>query len=197
MELIDIRQVLTQILGFLLMVWILRRYAWGPLIGMLEARREKIAGEFKEVERLKSEAGELKARYDGELRTIEAQARQRITEAVAEGQRVASPGVHQLREPCPHPLVNLVGGQPGPVLPRNLEIHRDQPGLGQPQRPHKRQVARIDLQARSDGGVARGRGGQVHQTPFVPLDRPGRRGERPQFGEHGRRRGGNDRRRLR
>ena len=89
MELIDIRQVLTQILGFLLMVWILRRYAWGPLIGMLEARREKIAGEFKEADRLKAEAVELKARYDAELRTIEAQARQRITEAVAEGQRVA------------------------------------------------------------------------------------------------------------
>jgi F-type H+-transporting ATPase subunit b len=89
MELIDIRQVLTQILGFLLMVWILRRYAWGPLIGMLEARREKIAGEFKEAERLKAEAVELKVRYDAELKTIEAQARQRITEAVAEGQRVA------------------------------------------------------------------------------------------------------------
>ena len=89
MELIDIRQVLTQILGFLLMVWILRRYAWGPLIGMLEARREKIAGEFKEADRLKAEAVELKGRYDAELKTIEAQARQRITEAVAEGQRVA------------------------------------------------------------------------------------------------------------
>ena len=56
MELIDIRQVLTQILGFLLMVWILRRYAWGPLIGMLEARREKIAGDFKAADRAKAEA---------------------------------------------------------------------------------------------------------------------------------------------
>ena len=89
MELIDIRQVLTQILGFLIMVWILRRYAWGPLIGMLEARREKIAGEFKEADRLKAEAVELKSRYDAELKTIDAQARQRITEALNEGQRVA------------------------------------------------------------------------------------------------------------
>ena len=59
MNLIDIRQVITQILGFLLMVWILRRYAWGPLMGMLEARREKIAGEFKEADRLRGEALEL------------------------------------------------------------------------------------------------------------------------------------------
>lgn len=89
MDLVDVPQVLTQILGFLLMVWILRRYAWGPLLNMLEARREKIAGEFKEADRLKGEAVELKARYDQELKGIEAQARQRITEAVAEGQRVA------------------------------------------------------------------------------------------------------------
>ena len=56
MNLVDIRQVVTQILGFLLMVWILRRYAWGPVMSMLEARREKIAGEFKEADRLKAEA---------------------------------------------------------------------------------------------------------------------------------------------
>jgi F-type H+-transporting ATPase subunit b len=89
MNLVDIPQVLTQILGFLLMVWILRRYAWGPVTGMLEARREKIAGEFKEADRRKAEAQELKAKYDAELRTIDAQARQKINEAMAEGQRVA------------------------------------------------------------------------------------------------------------
>ncbi len=90
MNIVDIRQVLTQVLGFLLMVWILRRYMWGPLTGMLEARREKIVGEFKEADRLKGEALELKARYDADLKGIEAQARHRITEAVAEGQRVAA-----------------------------------------------------------------------------------------------------------
>ena len=90
MNLIDIRQVLTQILGFLLMVWILRRYAWGPLLGVLEARRQRIAGEFEEVDRLKADAQALKSRYDQELRGIEAQARQRILEAVSEGQKVAA-----------------------------------------------------------------------------------------------------------
>ena len=90
MNLVDIPQVFTQILGFLLMVWILRRYAWGPVIGMLEARREKIAGEFKEAGRLKDEALGLKASYESDMKGIEAQARQRMQEAVAEGQRVAA-----------------------------------------------------------------------------------------------------------
>ncbi len=89
MNLVDVRQVITQIVGFLLMVWILRRYAWGPLIGVLEARRAKIASDFAAAERAKAEAGELKNRYEQELRGIEARARQRLLEAVAEGQKVA------------------------------------------------------------------------------------------------------------
>src|SRR5438552_9256030 len=90
MNLIDIRQVLTQIVGFLLMVWLLRRYAWGPLLGLLEARRERIAGEFKEAARQKAAANDLKARYELELRGIEARARQRLQEAMAEGQTIAA-----------------------------------------------------------------------------------------------------------
>jgi len=90
MNLIDIRQVLTQIIGFLLMVWLLRKYAWGPLLNMLEARRQKIAGEFQQADRAKTEANELRLKYEQELRGIEAQARQRLQESVAEGQKVAA-----------------------------------------------------------------------------------------------------------
>jgi F-type H+-transporting ATPase subunit b len=90
MNLIKWDLVLTQIVGFVLLVWALRQWAWGPLLAMLEARREKIAGEFKQADRLKAEAGDLKNRYEIELRGIEAQARQRIQEAVLEGQKVAA-----------------------------------------------------------------------------------------------------------
>jgi F-type H+-transporting ATPase subunit b len=88
--LIDIKQVATQILGFLILLWGLRKWAWGPVLGMLEARRQKIAGAFDEAERRKTEALELKAKYEQDLRGIEAQARQRIQQAVTEGQKVAA-----------------------------------------------------------------------------------------------------------
>ena len=89
-NLIDIRQVLTQILGFLILLWGLRKFAWGRVMGMLEARRQKIAGEFELAATKQSEAEQLKGRYEQELRGIEAQARQRILDAVAEGQKVAA-----------------------------------------------------------------------------------------------------------
>ena len=81
-------QVVTHIIGFLIAVFILRKYAWGPLLRMLEERRQKIEGEFKAIDEGKREAGALKAEYEGQLRTIEVQARARIQEGAQEGQRL-------------------------------------------------------------------------------------------------------------
>lgn len=90
MNLIDLRLVVTQILGFLVLIWALRKWAFGPLLQILEARRAKIVTDFAAAESARAEAGELKLRYEQELRGIEARARQRLQEAVAEGQKVAA-----------------------------------------------------------------------------------------------------------
>jgi F-type H+-transporting ATPase subunit b len=95
MNLIDLRLVFTQILGFLVLLWALNKWAFGPLLAMLEARRAKIAGEFAAAERAMADANEQKSRYEQELRGIEVRARQRLTEAVAEGQKVAAEIRHQ------------------------------------------------------------------------------------------------------
>src|SRR5690242_16307282 len=90
MNLIDIRLVATQILGFLVLVWALRKWAWGPVLASLEARRQKIAGEFAEAARRQSTADATREKYEAELRGIEAIRRQSIQEGVAEGQKVAA-----------------------------------------------------------------------------------------------------------
>ncbi len=89
-NLIDIRQVATQILGFLILLWGLKKFAWGRVLGTLEARRSKIAGEFDLAARKQGEADQLRSRYEQELRGIDAQARAKLLEAVAEGQRVSA-----------------------------------------------------------------------------------------------------------
>lgn len=87
--LVDIHLLGTQVLGFLILVWILSRFAWGPIVAQLEARRQRIAGDFAEADRRQKAADELKAKYEADLRGIEVQARVRLQEAVAEGQKVA------------------------------------------------------------------------------------------------------------
>ncbi len=88
--LLDLPLVLTQALGFVILVLILRATAWKPLIGLLEDRRTKIAGEFAAAADKKREADALKAQYDQELKGIEAQARKLKNQEIAEGQRVAA-----------------------------------------------------------------------------------------------------------
>ena len=88
--LIDVRQVLTQILGFLILLWGMKKFAWGPILGTLEARRQKIAGEFAEAARRQSAADEARAQLEAQMRDIESQKRVKIQEGVAEGQRVAA-----------------------------------------------------------------------------------------------------------
>jgi F-type H+-transporting ATPase subunit b len=104
MNLIDVRLVVTQILGFLILLWILRRFAWGPVLKMLEDRRAAIAAEFADAEKRKAAADEAKARYENELRGIEARARQRMQESIAEGQKVAAEIKSQAQVEAQHRL---------------------------------------------------------------------------------------------
>lgn len=89
MELIRLDIVITQIIGFLIVLWVLKRYAWGPVLGMLEERRNRIAREVEDAETLRQDAERLKAEYEQQLQTIESQARQRIQEAAGEGKKLA------------------------------------------------------------------------------------------------------------
>lgn len=82
-------QILTQLAAFLIFLWIMKRYAWRPILRLLDERREKIAGEFERIEAVKAEIERLRREYEGRLRTIEQEARERIQEAVGEGRRVA------------------------------------------------------------------------------------------------------------
>ncbi len=81
--------LITQILGFLIVLWVLKRFAWGPVLAMLESRRRKIASDVDAAKHLRTEAETLRAQYEEQIRAIEAESRQRIQEAVQEGQKIA------------------------------------------------------------------------------------------------------------
>jgi F-type H+-transporting ATPase subunit b len=82
--------VVTHIIGFVIAVIILKRFAWGPILKLLDERREKIQGEFDLIEVSKREVAALREQYEAQIRDIEAQRRAKIQEGVAEGRRVGS-----------------------------------------------------------------------------------------------------------
>jgi F-type H+-transporting ATPase subunit b len=89
-NLIDFKQVFTQIIGFLIFLWLIRKYAWGPVLETLENRRAKIVLDLAHAEKEKADAAALKADLDRQLKGIDAQARAKIQEAVTDGQRIAA-----------------------------------------------------------------------------------------------------------
>lgn len=90
MKLIDWQLLVTHVIAFLLVLFLLRRFAWGPVLQFLEQRREKIRGEFAAAEQRGHEADALKLQYEGHLKNIEIESRQRVQEAIAEGAEAAA-----------------------------------------------------------------------------------------------------------
>lgn len=87
---IDLFQLLAHAIGFIILVALLKRFAWGPLLGVLDQRRRQIASGLDEVVRAKQEMAALKTQYEQELARIEESARQKLVEAVNQGRRVAA-----------------------------------------------------------------------------------------------------------
>ncbi len=81
--------LLTHAVGFLITLWILKRFAWGPLLAVMEERRSRIADEFKKIDDEKEKVAQLTAEYEARLKDIESERRVKIVEAVNEGKKVA------------------------------------------------------------------------------------------------------------
>jgi len=84
------QQILTHLLGFAIAVWLLKRYAWGPLLSIMEERRNKIVDEFKHIEDEKESVARLTSEYEEKLKDIDNERRAKIVEAVEEGKKVAA-----------------------------------------------------------------------------------------------------------
>lgn len=86
---LDIQQILSQIVAFLILLAILKLFAWKPILEALDARKQKIAQDLEEIEEAKVHIETLKQDYERNLRSIEEKARHRIVLAIAEGKSIA------------------------------------------------------------------------------------------------------------
>jgi F-type H+-transporting ATPase subunit b len=86
---LDTKQIISQIIAFLIMLWILKRFAWKPLLQILEERRQHIKSEFEAIDQQKQDIRSLQADYEANLKEIDAQARARLQEGVNEGRKIS------------------------------------------------------------------------------------------------------------
>ena len=90
MQLIDIQLLVTHIVGSLLVLGLLKKFAWGPVLSLLDQRREGIKAQFDEIDDEKLKVDSLRQEYEGHLRNIEIERREAIQEAVSAGKEAAS-----------------------------------------------------------------------------------------------------------
>ncbi len=85
----DVPVFITHTIGFLITVWILKKYAWGPILDLLEERRMKIIDEFQKIDDGHAEVAKLTAEYEAKLASIDDERRVKITEAVSQAKVIA------------------------------------------------------------------------------------------------------------
>lgn len=86
---LDAQQIVSQALSFLILLWVLKRVAWRPLLQALAARRAHIEGELDKVAKSRQDLERLQEDYARRLAQIEDEARRKIQEAIVEGKRIA------------------------------------------------------------------------------------------------------------
>jgi F-type H+-transporting ATPase subunit b len=83
---IELKFFLTISIGFLVLFFVLKTYAFGPIFGMLQARQDKIRGDLDDAEARRNEMVALQKQYEERLAQIEDEARDKIQEATRQAQ---------------------------------------------------------------------------------------------------------------
>lgn len=76
--------ILTQVGSFLILLFLMTKFLFKPIQGLLEERRERIRRAIEDAERERQEAERLRSEYEQHLAQIEDEARRRIQEAMQE-----------------------------------------------------------------------------------------------------------------
>lgn len=80
--------IVVEMVGFVLLLLLLKRFLWVPVTNYLEQRQRDIAQTYDKVEHTRQEMERLRSEYEQRLANIEAEARAQIQEAVKEAQQV-------------------------------------------------------------------------------------------------------------
>lgn len=92
-----IAQILTTLLAFVIFVWLAKKLFWKPLLDTIDERQARIQGEFDKIDAMQRQLDQLKADYAKRMSDIEAEARLKLQEAMAQGKTIADQISEQAR----------------------------------------------------------------------------------------------------
>ena len=90
--------LLFQIINFFILVAILAKFAYKPLLKVLEERRNKIESDLDAAAQAREAAAQLQAEYEAQLRSARAEAQAIIDKAVKQADKEAQAQLSAIRE---------------------------------------------------------------------------------------------------
>jgi F-type H+-transporting ATPase subunit b len=85
---LNLLEIASQAISFFLLVIVLKRFAWKPLLGVLDQRRARIEADLARASEQRAECERLLQEVNRRLAKIEEEARAKIQESVLEGKRI-------------------------------------------------------------------------------------------------------------
>lgn len=85
----EVKQIITQIIAFLIMLWILNKYAWKPILDIMHERTQRIKANFDEADKKNREADNLLAQYKQKIQNIENEGKLIIQDSIKQAQQAA------------------------------------------------------------------------------------------------------------
>ncbi len=85
---VNIPLIVTQIIGFLGLIWFLNRFVFKPIFAILDQRQKEIQDVYDGLDRDRAAMEDTRRQYEQRLAGIEAEARDKINAAVQEAQEL-------------------------------------------------------------------------------------------------------------
>ena len=95
---VNIKAVIIQGVGFLILLFVLKKYLFGKISAMIKDRAEGVKKVYAKIENDRAEADRLKLEYQRKLSEAETEVARRIQEAINEGGRISEDIVKRTRD---------------------------------------------------------------------------------------------------
>ena len=94
--------ILAQMLNFFILVWILARFAYKPLVSMMQERKDRIAKDLADAQNARNEAEQFKADYVAQIANARQEAQQIVEKAVQQAEATTREQLAAAREQIEH-----------------------------------------------------------------------------------------------
>jgi len=92
--------IFWSLLSFGVLLFALKKYAFPPILAMLEERQKKISGDIEDAEKLKAEAQEMKDEYEKQLKTAHEKADTIVQLATEEAKKTQAKKFLETQSKC-------------------------------------------------------------------------------------------------